>query len=738
MKQTFQLDDTEYSRDLNIAKGVVTQTALFLHKKTGRALDECTAFVRSSVMEGGDCQFNDRKMVTLTKNANQDRLITEMTFNQYIGNVVVNNLIVAPSMTAYLPPSVKRSVAGDYLRAKKKERGKLKHEGGLAYQAKDFILASQKNRAQTVAKIKINSYSGASASLGTPLFQKSNHPALTSTCRCGTATGTATVEKFISGNRHLFNAEITLSNIIATLELTDYAQFEECMELYNLVYPSVDNVRTTLEYSTKLYWTWHTGTENINSLIDTLTPLERAIIVYSNDLYHIKVFNPTFIKSFLSELMTKGDGKIDNPDHWADLLDTDHTIIVSYLCASELTGSSIPNIKKEHYDTKYKVYASTAQRFLGTLESYHKFIRCMFVNRVAPNSIPAAPTATRRTAVVSDTDSTIFTVEKWIEWFNDGKYIHSEESTALGNLMIYLAGQVVTHQLAMYSTNMGIEVDDLKSFGMKSEFAYPVMIVTNKAKHYVSFQAACEGNVFDKLKYDAKGVTLRNSKIPVEIRDNIEKFIQNLLHTFLSGEAISLITMQRVIASIEWDIYRSVMAADTAYLTYSKVKAAASYKNPSSSPYMQYVLWEEVFAKHYGAAPEPEYAAIKISVGLNTKSKLARYLDTLENVQIANDLRDYMGKYNKNGLTQFLLPTDVVRAIGIPSEILGACDIRKLIHSNCEAFYLILETMGCYMENSSNSKLCMDLFPDENVVGPTIVPELLNVNAFYRGQTAIL
>ena len=733
MELPFMLPDDEYVRNLNMMQGAIDQSALYLSLKTGRAFDECKEFVLQKVTSSGKLGIEDKKLLTLTKDANRDRVKTTMTFNQYLHTCDKNNLIISPSMTAYYPPSTKKSVAGEYLRAKKKERGKLKEEGALAFQDENYTLADQKHRGQTTAKIKINSYSGASASLGTPLYLKSNHPSLTSPCRCGTAYGTTTIERFAAGNRHLFNEEITLSSIVSAIHLTDEQSFQKCMEVYGLVYPTVTDVVEMIKYSTDLYWTSADGMGRVIDFIQGLTPLHLAITMYTNDMFHIKKLNNDFIRDFLNELSSKGDGIVDDADKWIKEMCGDVKVIVSYICEDELKGTSIKALSTAEDQTGYNIVASTSQRIYGVMESYKPFIQCMFVNGVMPNSIPAAAVAMRRTAVISDTDSTIFTVEKWVEWWNGGEYKNDSKSRAIANTLVFLCGQVVSHQLGMFSTNMGIEKEDLRSFGMKNEFAYPAMLVTNKAKHYASFISACEGNVFKELKYDAKGVTLRSSKIPKEIMNHIESFIQHTMKTFIDGRDISIVTLQRFIAAVEWDIHRSVSNADSKYLIYSKVKKAESYKNPISSPYAQYLLWEEVFAKYYGHAPEPEYAAIKISVDLNSATKIAVFLNSVENVALADDLRKYLVKYNRKGLTQFLIPTDIARRIGIPKELVQACNLRKLIFANCEAFYLVLEAMGCYMHNGSNTRLCMDLYPDENLDTQTVIPTYMDKGSFIRG-----
>ena len=107
------------------------------------------------------------------------------------------------------------------------------------------------------------------------------------------------------------------------------------------------------------------------------------------------------------------------------------------------------------------------------------------------------PDSIRRSAITSDTDSTIFTVQDWVIW-HKGKVEFSEGATALAtSVVIYLHRKTITHVLARMSANFGIETERIHQIAMKNEFKFDVFVPTQVAKHYYALISCQEGNVFD-------------------------------------------------------------------------------------------------------------------------------------------------------------------------------------------------------------------------------------------------
>src|SRR5690606_6303861 len=117
----------------------------------------------------------------------------------------------------------------------------------------DEALAIAKNGEQTGNKLSNNALSGAHVSASTPLFNKTGHNTLTSTCRVTSGSGNANNEKLLAGNRHYWNYQIALNNIASITTNTDYPLLEAVMQKYQLHYPSVEDTFNVIAYSAKQY-----------------------------------------------------------------------------------------------------------------------------------------------------------------------------------------------------------------------------------------------------------------------------------------------------------------------------------------------------------------------------------------------------------------------------------------------------------------------------------------------------
>src|SRR5690606_21365817 len=115
-------------------------------------------------------------------------------------------------------------------------------------------------------------------------------------------------------------------------------------------------------------------------------------------------------------------------------------------------------------------------------------------------------------------------VQYWTNWYV-GKDDFSEQSMAIANTVIYLSSQLIMHVLAMMSANMGIDSKSIHRIAMKNEYSFPVFCLTSRAKHYYAYISAREGNVYEEMDVELKGVALRNSNVPKAIMRKLRKLI---------------------------------------------------------------------------------------------------------------------------------------------------------------------------------------------------------------------
>ena len=717
MPSVFTLSPEEYKRDLSIIPTAISDSAYFIHKQTGRSMEECLEFVNRQTSPEGKFPLKDPEVLALSKEKPGTRTAITMPFSKYIQDAVDRKDMISPTMATYVSPDVHESLLSQYIFGNIAARAKDKKEGIEAGMMGDKTTAAFKEIQQTSRKIKNNALSGAHASQSTPLYNKSSHSTLTSTCRTITSAGNGCNEKFIMGNRHYWAPDMTMANIVSICRNTDMVVLKQAMEEFNIHYPTVDEAMECITYSTKLYWRNEKATAEIRSLIAGLDPVERAAVVYVSDLFHLAKHNPTLVRNMLVELSTKQHYEVADPDGVIKAMDDDLKCCVSLLCTKELLGKTI-KMCKETDPEGYKTIAATADNVVKVLARYSLLIRALWVTGNIPPSLAVIPNIVRRTAIVSDTDSTIFTVQYWTEWVV-GKLDFSEESKGIATVVVYLSSQLVTHVLAMLSANMGIVPRYIHKLAMKNEYFFDIFSLTSRAKHYWAYQSAKEGNVFKKKKLEKKGVELRDSNVPPEVMAELDKTICFIMDSIIKTGTVSILEVFAIISRIENNIKDSVLAGRYDYLTTGQIKSIDSYKNPNNATYQHYSMWEEVFAEKYGHTEPPTYSCVKASLAINNPTELKEWIANMEDRVIADRMTAWLKKNNKTGITMLLLPESVVASSGIPKEVISGMDIRRLVFSVTRSFYLLLESLGIFMIDDNLTRLISDFATPEACLAAT-------------------
>lgn len=702
----FVLEPHEYQRNLDVIPAYRKDAAMYLHLKSGKPLEECQAYVDRETAPGGKFALRDPEVFCLSKNKHWDREPTTMPATKYFQDVVDRQALLSPTMAVYLNPNEKRSLLSMYISGNIARRSAVKHEMFEADMAGNKELKALKKIQQTTYKIKNNALSGAHSSPFTPLYLKSAHSSLTSTCRSATGYGNANNEKFLFGNRHYWSPDVVTANIISIINNSDYRAIAYAMERFNIKEPTVEETVECITYSTDLYWRNRVAVEKIADLISRLSPIQRAAFVYTGDMFHLAKYNDQLMREFFADLSTKAVVGIDDADEWVGKMDADLRAFISLLCAKELDGRTIKDTKVASPEA-YRIIGATAKQVLSTLDHYLPIIRAFWVTPNVPASVASLPSCIRRGAITSDTDSTIFTVQWWVEWFS-GQIDFTEQSCAIAHSAVYLASQTIIDVLARMTANMGVIPSQIHQLAMKNEFAFPVFSLTSRAKHYFAYISAQEGNVFKELDVEIKGVALKSSNCPPHVMKEVRRLITDTMDSVMSGEGVSVYEVLGRVSRIENDIRHSVESGRYEYLTTGQVKSATAYRNPSSSPYLNYEMWCEVFADKYGQVEAPPYAAVNVPIDADNPTKLKAWLKGMPDREIATRMEVWLKKHGKNSITRLMLPESICGSQGVPSEVICGIAIRRLIYATMEAFYLVLESLGLYMVNDNHTRLVSD------------------------------
>ncbi len=703
----FVLPLTSYVRDVNIFRQYMDQTAAYLSKMTGKPLEHCLEYIRNALKPGGRFEFKDPKITYTERGDNGDRELKEGTLYTFLTQSIKERDIISPTFATYYHPKKKKSLLASYINTNKKRRNVAKKEMFAAEMAKDYVLHAFKKGEQTNAKQKNNSLSGASLSSSTPLFLPTAHSSLTSTCRATSGYGNANNEKFLGGNRHYWSPMIVTNNIVSIITHTDYERLERVIQAHNLVLPSVEQVMSCITSSTRNYWRIDSSLASIRRFVERLSALERAAFVYTGDLYQIRELNPAMMRVFITRLAARVETPHADPVGLFKTCFEDHQNLAMQICSHVSKGKTL----KDMVGTEaHGIVAATAENIANTLQEYAEFIQAFFVTDNVPASMAFFPDSIRYIAMTGDTDSTILTAQEWVEWYA-GYIGFSDECNNVSSTAIFLASASITHVLAKMSANLGVDADMIDAIAMKNEYKFDVFVPTQVGKHYYAVISTQEGNVFDKLKVELKGVHLKNSNVSKAIMKRAKAVMVETMESVMREEPIDLKKYLKEFADIERNIVRSIGAGEHEFFRFGRINSADSYKQTEDrSNYKHYLMWQEVFAPDYGSVPPPPYTCLKLSTTLDTMGKTREWLAKIENRALAERMRLWLDKYNKSYIGMVMLPEGIVQARGIPKELLAAVDIRNMVTDTTNVFYIIAETYGVYMKQDKMKKLFMDYY----------------------------
>lgn len=682
-----------YQRRINPLAQYVEQSSFYLSKMSGKPVEECKSFVVNGIKSKAFEGQRDPIVNYFERDENLDRSKQQIRLSQYIQEVVKNNEILVPTFTTYVPPTVRKSLLVGFVDNNVVLRSKAKKAAFKAEAEKrtdDFIML---NNEQTNRKLYNNSMSGAFAAGGSVVNNPTGHNTLTSVIRTVSSMGNSSNEKVIMGNRHYRNADVTLNNIIAITSSLDLQEFSAVMNKYNLLYPSVEQTLSCIRYSTDFYWKDPRAFQKIEDFVRVLTPLERAGFVYSGDFYHVRLLNDTFTRHFLAQLSRKVIGQpVENPTKRIHQFDEQIVNYAHQVCMKEMRGMG-KDYEKLPIQDLYTLIA-TCQNIEDTVINHKDFITSIFLTATVPGSTAYIPSMIRRSVVLSDTDSTMFSIDDWVIWYR-GRLVFDDEAYALAGSVMFIATQCIQHCLAIYSANMGVERSKLLALAMKPEFVFPLHCQTSVAKHYFASISVKEGNVYPKHKSEIKGVYMKNSAAPKELIKDSQAKMVDIMEKIHAGGMISMTAELKRVADIERKIKESLLNGKVEYYKRSKIKSPEAYaRTEEQSPYLYHILWESVFAPKYSSAGVPTYDVIKIPLTTENPTTLKNWVASIKDRELAERLNTFLVKYNKRALGTMYVSSQYVKSYGIPDEIKPVINIKKVALDLTMTDRMILETLG--------------------------------------------
>lgn len=708
MSNPFLLQPSEYTRDYNLPGAYVDQMVELLVSQTKDSHEECRKFVIENMRPGGLFPVQDPPAVTLVQESPGNRVKSNNTFLGYIGDVVKSGRIMSPTMTVYERPEVKESISAQYVTHGINSRGKAKKEMLIAGNMGNQVLKDIKNAEQNAKKIDINSISGMHGFAGNILYVKTGHPSLTSMCRSATSYGNSSNEQLIAGNRHYYNIDIVINYFLTVCTKTDFIAFANVMDTYKLHFPTAKEVMEAVKYSSDFYGVSDYDLEWLLGVFEEVEPIKLAAFLYCGDLYHLIKYNSDVVRVLFDKFCDVEFQPVDNPDAYLDALnkDPDLSALINYLNAS-ITQDTNRGLVKENNPEGYAILGGCTKYISETIQEYADFIKVFFVLNYLPPSVADLRGVVRRVACTSDTDSTIFTTQQIVEWYT-GSLKRSIKADRCWYVTTWIAIQRVTHVLAQFSGQMGVSADKIHMLAMKNEWSFPAYSITGRAKHYYALRSGQEGNVYGKYSSEIKGVGLRSSAVNKEIIADGEQMMLDILNTADRGEQLSVHQIYGRVWFHEQDIYKSIRAGESRFLKTGQIKSA--YKNMASSPYQHYVLWQKVFAKRYGNAEPPPYDVLRLKLEINNKSDMENWLNSIEDKEIAVNLREFLASTGRTQISSMMLPVSALQRYGIPDEIMRVINVRAITYTTLESFYITMGSLGLHQVDERHARLISDIY----------------------------
>jgi len=624
----------------------------------------------------------------------------------------LNKNIMTPYGSMYKPISEQRSMFIDYIGDNQAARKKMKHEMLVAESKGDKDVARIKNLGQMNTKIKINALSG--VMLSNVTFRSSiNYNAITSIARYSIMLSYSVVELLSESNYYLYDEDKAINWIISLLRIyPGDNKIERCIKKYKLNIPTHDTVSTAyIEYVRS----YSKLSKNISlvELINKLTPNELTFVYYGLNMCKLFRENTSFYNKFkhVLDLNNVSDytGDVPNIAKLPDsiLLNTAVVLISNdiEIKSKEVNESiNIDDIAEKYHDLARRLYSVYIH-----LENAFKSLELLFdtfiLLPIIPSCINHHRMMLRKTVLLSDTDSIMFTNANWAKWLTNDIRI-TDEATYMNAFITGLISKVLEHSLAYLSASMNIDQDNMKKLAIKNEFMYDIFMRTPISKHYAGYVKYREGMRLNPYKFDIKGKNFKGSDLCTTTTTFVNKFIRDIFDNYLLTYKLDPVDMIRKVIEFEQTIRTSIHNEDVTYLGQIPIKLARDYKNPMSSNYFYYELWTNVFAPKYEELNLPQKCKEVPIQPLHWRTiKQYEYIADIDR-GIYERLVAFLNKFPNRKIERILIPEN----IGIPKEIREIANYRKVCAKNCYSLYLILKSFN--IVNFPSTKNDIVLFSD--------------------------
>lgn len=620
-----------------------------------------------------------------------DKERKSIKMSEYLTSIYPKDLIVVPSLTCYRKDIL--SLDAEWTDANVAKRNNFKKQAKEYKQLKDNTNFLIYNTLQKTKKIRNNGLSGTYSLENSPLHTFSEHYTLTSMTRITAGIGNLLTERMIGGNRFYRVKDDVINEFLIYIRGSNLKKVESVIQKYNLYIPNVDEIMEMVEENSKWYWEDDEYMKVIRKFVESLSTVERAIIMFAQDLYYMFIYNREFIKDFFDKFTYKCGGIstdieiLKSGDY--DILNGLHMIHYQ-----ELLGKPL------NYDLyKGKPIAesmvSTYIHMRDTLNEYQDFIDAFFKDvMVIPSNVTYVKEMVRKVIVLSDTDSTCATYFGLIKREDEKFKLDSKFIARLSGLVIFVS-KSLKHCLRLYTANTNTDENYYKRISMKPEYVWSIFLPALGSKHYLTSEIIQELYISGEETISVSGVSLIASNLPDYFAKRLKEFQRYITQKQESGELLSIKDMVDEILELEEYIIDGLKRNPGDVVRTDKIQPEDAYALEwKKSNYFHYVLWDRVFSKKYGKSPDAPYRAYKIPLTTSTKKKMNEYIESLEDREMQESWRSLLKESGKEKIELLRLPITNIQGKGVPEELKDIIDYKRTVLDILKPWYMLMESLG--------------------------------------------
>lgn len=679
-------DYSTYKQDRDILNNWFSQAARFLSAMKGYDYEKTLEFLIKHY-EPGNNGVKEKRIAAFIKNRYGDRERKVLPFTEYLEIVEEKNYHLSPSLVAYTHTDEEESVNAVGTLSFINDRSFYKDLRQTVPKGTDDWTAF--NEIQNALKIFNNAQSGAMSSGGTSLANKSGHTTLTSTTRCLTSTVNIFNEKLICGNRLLLTYDKTMELFISTLEVANRELIQSVINKYELSYATVPQLMSMVRRCSYYYFRNEKHLKLIEEYLSKLTPLDLTILLCNTDLVGLTETNRKFITAFLDDWIhiPEFPENIDE-NQYPKPSNGDYYNLCVFKLGSDFSKGQLHYLNKYHLDLE---------------EKYEDFINAFFKTPIPPSGIYSVGEMVREAVPVSDTDSSVYSLDSLTKTFN----YTGDKVRVFTGVMGYFIRNIAVDQHGRLSKNMNVSNKYARTLTMKPEYSWSASFTCLISKHYWSLEVMVEGVLNKEKILESKGVNIKGSKAPALIKEFREKLMMSTLEAAESGKYLDPSELLFNVAEMERAVIEDTLGGSPVWLEANTIKSGEVYSNEDSSVYYYHKLWEEVFAEKYGRSEALPYRAYKVPLVTTNKTKYNELLASMSE----SDLGKRLAKFSETArdtLAMFYIPMEIAQHDGLPKEMIPHIDTRTLISQNLKSVYIILETLGLHILNDKVTRLISD------------------------------